>query len=212
MHLINPHQHNAQEQHTLLRAMENDSTIVTEAGAPHSIPASKVIFVWKGFLFCGKRRDGGLDFPGGKAEDDENASECAVRELTEETFLLSTHAEREVRQQTQLARAAFTMDLEKGCRFYVSIFVVQLARPEVVLTQNGAHELAMPAWRTLTNVLADLEISRTPVSAGCAYAVAVRAAIKAAAPDSIPVTKLIYKCKPHAHTRDTEIDTRSVRM
>ena len=47
--------------------------------------ASKVLLVWKNTVFCGRRREGGLDFPGGWARPLETPAECAIRELREET-------------------------------------------------------------------------------------------------------------------------------
>ena len=146
--------------------------------APHSQPASKVVFVWEELLFCGERRGGGLDLPGGNAEPGENAPTCARRELAEEA-VVSAEAAAAVAAQVVRPPAAFLMHLPQTC-FDASIFVVRLAAPGVCLTEDGQRELASPAWRPAAFVLQDLAISRTPASAGGgAYATALRAALSA---------------------------------
>ena len=146
--------------------------------APHSQPASKVVFVWEELLFCGERRGGGLDLPGGNAEPGENAPTCARRELAEEA-VVSAEAAAAVAAQVVRPPAAFLMHLPQTC-FDASIFVVRLAAPGVCLTEDGQRELATPAWRPAAFVLQDLASSRTPASAGAgAYATALRAALSA---------------------------------
>ena len=146
------------------------------AAAPDPTPASKVVFVWNNRLFCGRRRGGGLDFPGGKAEATETPSECARRELREETSLGSHAAASLDSDAFRAPQAVFDMHLDDK-RYSVSLFVVPLALPDVALTAEGSRELASPAWRELPEVVADLTWSRSPVAAGRAYAAALLVAL-----------------------------------
>ncbi len=64
-----------------------------------TIPASKVLMIWKNTVFCGRRWEGGLDFPGGWALPLETPRECALRELQEETELIQAPTGREIEAQ-----------------------------------------------------------------------------------------------------------------
>lgn len=140
--------------------------------------ASKVIFVCNCRLFCGARRSGGLDFPGGKAQESETASACARRELSEEVRVFSLESQERTRTETRFPAATCVMDLSEDESYQVSLFVVSLYRPDIELTADGARELASPAWRDLPDVLADLESTRQPRAAGHAYAAALRSALR----------------------------------
>lgn len=204
--------HAAVSNRHLIENMDAGRLLLAAALRRDPTPASKVVFVWGNRLFCGYRREGGLDFPGGKAELAETPSECAQRELKEEVHL-SSHALASL-NKIRTPRACFLMQITDQQRYLVSIFVVHLASPGVTLTADGSRELSGPAWREVEEVLTNLSSSRVPVSAGCAYAAGLLAALRQAGVPNYPSIGLeqkqdirgvteksgrLYSSKPNKH-------------
>ena len=150
---------------------------VGSAQARAATPASKVVFECGGFLFCGQRREGGFDFPGGKAQGGEDPRECAEREIAEETHLTAEAALRTARILRGVKPVCFRMELQPRA-FDVSVFAVRLREQGVRLSPEGERELRHPAWRPVEEVLQDLRRSRFPRQAGIAYAGAVECALR----------------------------------
>lgn len=139
------------------------------------IPASKVLLTAGGKVFCGERRSGGVDFPGGKSEVGEDKCECAVRELMEEVEFPTTAVRDEVSSSifaSALSTVTFLFETEEST-YLTTLFLVETATEGISLTEDGHRELSDPGWRSLEEVLANLSCSRRPVQAGRAYAQAV---------------------------------------
>jgi 8-oxo-dGTP pyrophosphatase MutT (NUDIX family) len=155
---------------------------MTDEELPHSSPetksgpvqASKVVLSAGGKLFCGERRSGGIDFPGGKAQLGEEKCECAVRELMEEVEFPTTALRDEVsRRIFASSTVTFLFETDDDRSYMTTLFLVETAMEGISLTEDGHRELSDPGWRSLDEVLADLNCSRRPPQAGRAYAEAV---------------------------------------
>ena len=157
---------------------------MTDKELPHSAPettsgpvqASKVVLSAGGKLFCGERRSGGIDFPGGKAQLGEEKCECAVRELMEEVEFPTTAVRDEVSRRifgSASSTVTFLFETDDDRSYMTTLFLVETAMEGISLTEDGHRELSDPGWRSLEEVLADLNRSRRPLQAGRAYAEAV---------------------------------------
>lgn len=100
-----------------------------------------------GLILMGQRKGayagGEWAFPGGKLELDESWSECAKREVYEETGL---------RVQLDVEELGLSNDVWKGLRHYVTIYMVarsnkgeaRVMEPEKCTNWGWFHPLAMP--------------------------------------------------------------------
>jgi len=157
--------------------------ILDAALASPSRPASKILLVRKGQIFCGyMRKPGsmGLDVPGGKQElRDAGPRECGIRELGEEVIFDDPVVCADVitaLRTTPYMR--FEMCLRPQ-RFTVSLFCVCVPDDaKISLAPEGIREQHSPAWRDAQFFFENIASTRTPTLAGWCYARAAEAALK----------------------------------
>ena len=145
---------------------------------PGAQEAAKVAFVnekmevWSAY----RRGTEALDFPGGKAEEEETPVENAVREVQEEVQLSTDPSYFLGLSDSDLGPSVrFHMALDDYPPVTVTLFVFFWPdNKELVLTAEGEREMTQPAWRKLDDVIENLETSRTPPREGRNYARALR--------------------------------------